>query len=137
MAEAPIDLIRWEGDGNSVVVQVTRRDGTDQLAGEFQVETPFVRGSLKTSFAPEDLREWQHALDMLDTGHDIAWRDGTSAPGLFVERDEDDDRCRVTIRDHSMSLTAVTVAIPLTDAWFDDAYQRLDRVGESFGLNAH
>jgi hypothetical protein len=25
-----------------------------------------------------------------------------------------------------MSLTAVTVTVPLVDAWFDDAYDRLD-----------
>lgn len=132
MAGVPIDLIRLEGEGNSITLQITERSGTDQLTGEFQVDTPFVRGSLKTWIALEDLREWQQALDMLDAGYDIAWRDGTHAPGLAIELDEDDDRCRVTIKDRSTSLTTVTVTVPLTDAWFDDAYQRLDLAWETW-----
>ncbi|MBY8881115.1 DUF5959 family protein [Streptomyces sp. PLK6-54] len=130
MAEGPIDLIRWEGDGSSVVVRITAEGGGDGLNGEFDVETPFVRGSLRTSMSLEDLRAWQQALDLLDTGHDIAWRADTRAPGLFVELAEDDDRCRVTVKDDATSPTTVTVTVPMTDAWFDDAYHRLDRAFE-------
>ena len=52
MAEEPIDLIRLEGGGNSVILRITGKeagkgpDETDVLAGEFQVDTLFVRGSL-------------------------------------------------------------------------------------------
>ncbi|MEW2623786.1 DUF5959 family protein [Streptomyces sp. NPDC048106] len=92
------------------------------------VALPFVRGALKTWIFPEDLRQWQQALDSLDTGRHIAWREGKRAPWLFIELDEEGDRCQVTIKDHFMSLTTVTVTVPLADAWFDDAYQRLDLV---------
>ncbi|EFL31658.1 predicted protein [Streptomyces viridochromogenes DSM 40736] len=138
MAEEPIDLIRLEGQGNSVVLRITgseRRDHPhrpDVLAGEFRIDTPFVRGGLPTRLLAGDLRQWQQALDMLDAGQDIAWRADTRAPGLFIERDEDDDRCQVTIRDDSMSLTTVTVTVPLADTWFDDAYRRLDLALETW-----
>ncbi|WP_225824094.1 DUF5959 family protein [Streptomyces naphthomycinicus] len=138
MAEESIDLIRLEGEGSGVVLRITgkeEREHSDVLVGEFQVDTPFVRGRLKTWLTPEDLRQWQQALDMFDAGHDIAWREGTRAPSLSVERHEDDDRCRVTVRDHSMSLTTVTVTVPLTDAWFDDAYHRLDLTWETWPLD--
>lgn len=98
------------------------------------VVTPFVCGTLQTWLSPEDLRQWQRALDSLDAGQDIAWREGQRAPWLFIELDEDDDRCQVTIKDHSMSLTTVTVTVPLVDAWFDDAYRRLDLVGETWPM---
>ncbi|MEU2060315.1 DUF5959 family protein [Streptomyces sp. NPDC013455] len=135
MAGEPIDLIRLEGGRNSVVLRIDgkqRHERTDVLVGEFEVRTPFVRGSLQTWVFPDDLRQWQQALDLLDAGRDAAWREGGRAPWLFIERDEDDDRCRVTLQDHSMSLTAVTVTVPLTDAWFDDAYDRLDRIWETW-----
>ena len=139
-AEDPIDLIRLEGDGNSVILRITgkeqrkRPNEADVLIGEFVVDTPFVCGALKTWLFPEDLRQWQLALDSLDAGQDIAWREGKRAPCLFIELGESDDRCQVTIKDRSMSLTSVTVTVPLTDAWFDDAYQRLDSVSETWPL---
>ncbi|WP_405590655.1 DUF5959 family protein [Streptomyces sp. NBC_01092] len=138
MAGDPIDLIRLEGDGNSVILRITEKEErkrpteTDALVGEFLVDTPFVHGALKTWVFPEDLRQWQQALDSLDAGQDIAWREGKRGPWLFIELDENDDRCQVTIKDHSMSLTTVTVTVPLVDAWFDDAYRRLDLVWETW-----
>ncbi|KUN17656.1 hypothetical protein AQJ11_38015 [Streptomyces corchorusii] len=140
MPEDPIDLIRLEGDGNSVILRITGKEErkppteANALVGEFVVDTPFVRGTLKTWISPEDLRQWQQALDLLDAGQDIAWREGKRAPWLFIELDEDDDRCQVTIKDCSMSLTTVTVTVPLADAWFDDAYQRLDLVWETWPM---
>ncbi|MFJ9736833.1 DUF5959 family protein [Streptomyces sp. NPDC101166] len=140
MAEDPIDLIRLEGDGNSVVLRIAgkeeRRSPTeaDALVGEFLIDTPFVRGTLKTWLFPEDLRLWQQALDSLDAGQDIAWCEGRRIPWLFIGLDEDEDRCRVTIKDHSASLTTVTVTVPLADAWFDDAYRRLDSVWEAWPM---
>ncbi|MFD8237129.1 DUF5959 family protein [Streptomyces sp. NPDC059696] len=132
MGEEAVDLIRLEGEGGSVVLRIVGREGGGVLVGEFLVETPFVRGGLKTWISPEDLRQWQQALDSLDAGRDIAWREGQRAPWLFVDLDEDDDRCQVTIKDHSASLTTVTVTVPLVDAWFDDAYRRLDLVWETW-----
>ncbi|MFJ3308208.1 DUF5959 family protein [Streptomyces sp. NPDC086549] len=138
MAEDPIDLIRLEGDGNSVILRIVgkaerkRPSEANVLSGEFVVDTPFVRGTVKTWLLPEDLRQWQEALDSLDAGQDIAWCEGKRIPWLFIELDEDDDRCQVTIKEHSMSLTTVTVTVPLVDDWFDDAYRRLDLVWESW-----
>ncbi|MET8784100.1 DUF5959 family protein [Streptomyces sp. NPDC049097] len=139
MAEDPIDLIRLEGDGNSVILRITGKEErkrpteADCLVGEFVVDTPFVRGALETWVFPEDLRQWQQALDSLDAGQDLAWREGQRAPWLFIELDED-GRCQVTINDNSMSLTTVTVTVPLSDAWFDDAYRRLDLVWETWPM---
>ncbi|MFI0721717.1 DUF5959 family protein [Streptomyces sp. NPDC021224] len=131
MAEEPIDLFRFEGDGNSVVLRISGKDKNVLLSGEFVVETPFVSGSLRTAISGDDLGEWQQALDLLDTGHEISWRDGAAAPWLYVELDEDDGgRCHVTVKDAQASGAGVTVPVPLDDAWFDDAYRRLDLVRE-------
>ncbi|POX50234.1 DUF5959 family protein [Streptomyces sp. Ru72] len=140
MADAPIDLMRLEGEGNSVVLRITgmepRRDpdAMPVLTGEFLVDTPFVRGSVPAWLLPEDLRQWQQVLDALDAGRHIAWRAGTRGPRLFVERDEDGERCRVTVEDASTSSTA-TATVPLKDEWFDDAYHRLDLIWETWPLN--
>ncbi|MFJ8362732.1 DUF5959 family protein [Streptomyces sp. NPDC093984] len=141
MADAPIELMRLEGEGNSVVLRITGEqprkdpDATRVLAGEFLVDTPFVRGSVAVWLFPEDLRRWQQALDALDAGQDIAWREGARGPRLFIERDEDGERCRVTVEDASASGTSVTVTVPLKDEWFDDAYHRLDLASENWPLN--
>lgn len=122
MADEPVDLIRLEGHGNSVILRVT--GAQDGLSGEFLIQTPFVRGSLRAPVFAEDLWEWRDALDGLDTGHDIAWRDGGPRPPVYVERDG--DLALVTIKDPTGSATTVTVTVLLTDRWFDDAYERLD-----------
>lgn len=139
MSEQPIDLIRLEGDGSSVVLRISGEEsrqeaaGSGVLAAEFVVETPFVRGSVRTSVSAADLREWQEALDVLDTGHGIAWREGAAEPGMSIERDDaDGDRARVTVTDAAAFRTAVTVDVPLGDAWFDDAYDRLDLVWKTW-----
>ncbi|MGW1028110.1 DUF5959 family protein [Streptomyces sp. NPDC002577] len=141
MADGPIDLIRLEGEGSSVVVRITgiREAGPaadsaagDVLAGEILVDTPFVRGSTGISVFPEDLRQWQEALDALDAGQDVAWREGVRGPEMFVERDADEERAHVTIKDGSTSLTTVTVTVRLADSWFDDAYRRLDLTWETW-----
>lgn len=151
MAEEPIDLIRLEGEGSSVVLWITGSEEgegpgrPDVLTGEFRVDTPFVRGSLGTRLLPEDLRQWQQALDTLDVGQDITWREDARAPWLAVEHGEggedgeygeDGDRCRVTVGDPTLSLTTVTVTVgPLTDTWFDEAYRRLEAVWKTWPLN--
>ncbi|MBM9504291.1 DUF5959 family protein [Actinacidiphila acididurans] len=136
MAEQPIELIRLEGEGNSVILRLTGREklhdeaAADVLAGEFLVETPFVRGSFRTWVHPDELEQWQEALDALDAGQDVEWREGKRGAEMFIERDAAEERAQVTIRDTSMSLTSVTVTVPLADGWFDEAYERLDRAWE-------
>jgi hypothetical protein len=133
-SEGPIDLISLEGEGNSVIIRITGRQSaqdpprTDALAGEILVDTAFVRGSIATWIFPEDLTEWQEALDALDCGADVVWREDKRTTEVLISRDPDGERAHVTIADRSMSLTAVTVTVALADAWFDDAYHRLDQV---------
>ncbi|MEW2239927.1 DUF5959 family protein [Streptomyces sp. NPDC026666] len=69
------------------------------------------------------------------TRDSIAWREGKRAPGLFIELDEDDDRCQVTVKDHSMSLTTVTVTVPLADVRFDEAYRQMELVWETWPMS--
>ncbi|MGW5284226.1 DUF5959 family protein [Streptomyces collinus] len=54
-----------------------------------------MRGSLKTWVLPDDLRHWQEALDALDAGQDIR------GPEVFIERDPEEERAHVAIRDAS------------------------------------
>ncbi|MFD9220067.1 DUF5959 family protein [Streptomyces sp. NPDC060064] len=133
-SEGPIDLISLEGEGTSVIVRITGKKSaqdpprTDALVGEIIVDTAFVRGSIATWIFPEDLTEWQGVLDALDGGADVAWLEGKRTTEMLIELDPDGERAHVTIADRSMSLTTVTVTVVLTDAWFDDAYRRLDQV---------
>ncbi|MGW3623073.1 DUF5959 family protein [Streptomyces sp. NPDC000880] len=139
-SEGPIDLISLEGEGNSVIVRITGRQSaqdpprTDALVGEILVDTAFVRGSIATWIFPEDLTEWQEVLDALDCGEDIVWREGKRATEVLINLDPDGERAHVTIADRSMSLTTVTVTVVLADAWFDDAYHRLDQVLQTWPL---
>ncbi|MER7576720.1 DUF5959 family protein [Streptomyces sp. NPDC126514] len=137
MTDGPVDLVRLEGDGNSVVLRITGTDSAGGvpggvLTGVLVVDTRFVKGSLDLWVFPEDLREWQEALDALDAGQDVAWREFARGPALFVERDGEEERARVTVKDTSGSLTSVTVTVPLADSWFDDAYARLDLVWKTW-----
>ncbi|MEU3983475.1 DUF5959 family protein [Streptomyces sp. NPDC026672] len=52
-----------------------------------------------------------------------------------MELDEDDDRCQVTVKDHSMSLTTVTVTVPLADVRFDEAYRQMELVWETWPMS--
>ncbi|MBB4912536.1 DUF5959 family protein [Actinophytocola algeriensis] len=128
MADEPIDLIRFEGHGNSVVLRITGAQevvSTRVLNGEFLVDTPFVRGTLRATVVPADLWEWRDALDGLDAGHDIGWREHTRGASMIIERAG--DQALVTIKDDDGgAATTVTVTVPLPDEWFDDAYGRLD-----------
>ncbi|WP_381802242.1 DUF5959 family protein [Streptomyces niveus] len=140
MTQGPLDLVRLAGEGNSVVLRVTGRARRgaremDVLTGEFVVDTPFISGTLNTWLFPEDLTEWREcldALDALDAGRAITWREATRGPALSIERDDAEERLRVTIRDGMTTLTTVTVTVPLADAWFDDAYDRLDQAWKTW-----
>ncbi|MCF6525009.1 DUF5959 family protein [Streptomyces sp. JJ36] len=137
MDEASVDLIRLEGEGNSVILRLTDRErhgASDVLVGQVLVDTPFVRGSLKIWVFSNELPQWQEALDALDAGDNIGWREEKRGPELFIDRDVENERARVTIRDTAMSLTTVTVTVPLVDEWFDDAYRRLNLTWETFDL---
>lgn len=126
MAEAPIDLIHMEGEGNSVVLRVTGDQDAEVLNGELLVASTFVRGTLSWPVSPAELRSWQEALDELDAGYDVAWREDADGPAMFIERDPDFDRLNITIKDDVSSLTTVVITVPIADSWFDDAYERLD-----------
>jgi hypothetical protein len=138
-AEEPTDLIRLEGEGNSIIVRITAKErpsaqgSPEVLGGEILVDTPFVRGSTRIWVFPEDLREWREALDVLDVGEGyVSWREGGRGPEMFLERDVTNERVHVTIKDDAGALTAVTVTVTMTDSWFDDAYERLDRTWKTW-----
>jgi hypothetical protein len=133
VADGPVDLIRFEGLGSSVVLRITGPQDVvspQMLHGEFLVESPFARGSLNATIFPEDLWEWRDALDGLDAGHDVGWREDTRGASMVVERA--DGKAHVTIKDGEGS--AVVVTVPLTDEWFDDAYDRLDLTLKTWSL---
>lgn len=133
MADEPIDLIHMGGgEGNSLVLRVTGAEDDETLNGELLVVSPFVRGTLAWPVSPEDLRGWQQALDELDAGYDVTWCEDNWGPEMFIERDPDLDRLNVTIRDDVTSLTTVTIAVPIADSWFDDAYELLDLVWKTW-----
>ncbi|WP_037572147.1 DUF5959 family protein [Phaeacidiphilus oryzae] len=133
-----VELIRLEGPGNSVVLSLYggpgggTTGGGSALQGVITVDTPFVSGSTPVHLRPEDVEEWQDALDLLDAGGDIAWRKGGRGPELHVELDPEGDpeRAQVSVSDLAGALTTVTVGVTIDDAWFDDAYERLEEVRE-------
>jgi hypothetical protein len=131
VAEEPIELIHLEDEGTSVILRVAGAQDDEVLTGELQVVSSFVRGGLSWPLFPQDLREWQEALDELDAGYDIAWREGGRGPSVFIERVTDQDRMDVTVKDGG-SMTAVTVSVPVADSWFDQAYERLDLVWKTW-----
>jgi hypothetical protein len=138
MTEGPIDLIYMDGIETSVVLQISgttdEAAGSEVLVGEYVVRTPFVQGRLRTTVLADELWEWRDALDGLDAGNDISWGADTRGPELTIERDAEDQRAYVTIKDNSMSLTSVTVCVLMFDSWFDDAYERLDLVMKTWPL---
>ncbi|MFJ5262548.1 DUF5959 family protein [Streptomyces sp. NPDC088387] len=140
MAEEPMELIRIEGGGNAITLRITGRDvaqnsgGRDYLNAEFRVEGRFVGGTITSLIDGHDLDEWQQALDALDAGYDIAWCEKSPMPTLFIDLDEHNHGCRVSVREDQGPLTTVSMAMPLSDKWFDDAYRRLDKVRETWPL---
>lgn len=126
------DLIRFEGEGNSVVLRITGKEQgpPDMLVGEIVVDASFVRGSTRVVVSAEDLREWREALDTLDVGDGyVSWREGSGEPEVFLERDVTSEQVDITVK---YGTNAVTVTVPLTDAWFDDAYDRLDQMWKTW-----
>jgi hypothetical protein len=129
MADEPHDLIHLAGGGSTFALQIrgTYPGSDDLLDGELRIDTTFVTGRLQIWLAQDTLNGWRDALDVLDAGDDVAWDTGTRGPMVSFEHQEF-DRLAVTIKDPDASLATVTVPIRLTDDWFDDAYDRLDRV---------
>lgn len=128
-----VELFRFEGEGNLVVLQLREVDRDPggrggQFLGTIVVESGFVSGSIPIYVGvPEDLTAWQEVLDHLDAGHEAHWmKDKRSAEVLI--RWDGDDRFEVTVRDRLSSLTDVTVTVAASEEWFDQAYDRLDRV---------
>lgn len=128
------EFIRLVGDGGSVTVRITGRAEGAALAAQILVDTPFVRGSATTPLVPQDLAEWQDALDALDTGKDVAWPEGEhdAGPVIEVEPGPGGGRAHVTVAAGAASPVTVALDVTLTDVWFDDAYHRLDEARRTF-----
>ncbi|WP_411108770.1 DUF5959 family protein [Streptomyces sp. c-19] len=140
-AHGPMDLIHLGGiGGNSVVVRVTGREigaldqQPDVLVGEISIETPFVKGSIKTWIFPQDLTDWETALNNLAVGESIAWRENKRATELHIDLEEGLERATVSVADRSMSLATVQVTIDLTDGWLEDHLSRLDGVRQAWPM---
>ncbi|MFI5807900.1 DUF5959 family protein [Streptomyces sp. NPDC051561] len=136
-----MELFRLGDEGSSVVLRIRqaeplRAGGGHMLGGTITIDTPFVQGSTTIVLFPGDLTAWQQSLDSLDAGYDIAWHDHASSPWVYIERDAPEERAHITVHDPSMAMTKVTVTVPLTDAWFDDAYDRLERVLRTWPVDA-
>ncbi|MEV6245955.1 DUF5959 family protein [Streptomyces sp. NPDC051742] len=137
----PMDLIHLAGiGGNSVVVRVTGQElgasgrHPDVLVGEISIETRFVKGSIKTWLFPQDLTDWETALNTLAVGESIAWRKDKRATELHVDLEEGLERATVSVADRSMSLTTVQVIVDLADGWLEDHRARLDRVRQAWPM---
>jgi hypothetical protein len=133
VTDGPIDLIHLEGEGNTFALQIrgTYPGSDDLLEGELRVDTTFVTGRSQIWLAQQTLDSWRDALDVLDAGDDVVWDTGTRGPIVSLDHREF-GRVAVTIRDPERSMVTVTVPIPLDDDWFDDAYDRLDRVWQKW-----
>jgi hypothetical protein len=133
MTDGPIDLIHLEGEGNTFALRIrgTYPESDDLLEGELRIDTTFVTGRLQIWLARETLDSWRDTLDVLDAGDDVVWDTGTRGPIVSFEHKES-GRLAATIRDPDASMVTVTVLVPLYDDWFDDAYDRLDRVWQKW-----
>ncbi|MFE5614915.1 DUF5959 family protein [Streptomyces sp. NPDC056470] len=134
-----VDLVHLAGlYGNSVVVRVSGRDTKGDprvLVGEIAVDTKFVKGTLPTWIFPEDLAAWRAVLDQLAQAGNASWRKGQKAAELHIEvvdRDEGEDRVRVSVVDRSMSQTTAQVLLDLADGWIDEQRSRLDEVQKAW-----
>ncbi|MFJ3406242.1 DUF5959 family protein [Promicromonospora sp. NPDC090134] len=140
-AGLPCELFRFGNDGNVVALRIDSLAPQDgrviQASGTIEIDCGDlsagngVRGALPTLVADDDLDAWREVLDALDLGHDVAWRADQKATEVHV-RWEHDDRLVVAVRDRMGLLTDVTTAVPVSDEWFDEAYDRLERVYELF-----
>ncbi|WP_329620214.1 DUF5959 family protein [Streptomyces sp. NBC_01255] len=140
-AQGPIDLIHLAGiEGNSVVVRVTGQEirasqhDPDVLVGEISVGTSFVAGSLKTWIFPQDLADWETALNTLAGGGSTSWREDKRATELHIDLEEGLERATVSVADRSMSLATVQVTIELADGWIEDHRARLGRVRQAWPM---
>lgn len=136
-----MDLIRLEGEGNSVILTITSEqdvvlDLGETLTAELRLDSTFVRGTMPLWLFPQDLRAWLDVLDGLDHGHDMLWLEDGRTPEISLARDDTFDRIHFTVKDWVSSNTTVSLIVPITDAWFDDAYERLDRVHRTWPLAA-
>jgi predicted dehydrogenase len=134
MAETagPVDLIHLAGEaGDRCVVRVIGRfepgvlTGHDILRAEVIVSSNGVQGELALFLLPEDLDEWQDALDGgLSVGSTAAIA-GDRGPGIVlrVQRNR-----RVAVRVHETDHLDVAMKFPIGPGWVDDLRQRLARV---------
>lgn len=133
MADEQFDLIHLERAGTTFALRIrgTYPGSDDLLDGEIRIDTAFVTGRLQIWLARETLDSWRDALDVLDAGDDVEWDTGTRGPVVSFGHVEF-GRVAVTVRDPESSMVSVTVAIKVDDDWFDDAYDRLDRVWQKW-----
>ncbi|ARF73214.1 hypothetical protein B7C62_13755 [Kitasatospora albolonga] len=129
----PRDLISLADDeGNSVTVRVLGRSPTwaSGLDAEIAVRTPFVSGRLDLPLSVADLNSWGDALDRLDADEDVAWREMSRGPSLFVQLVGERECPEVIVEDEGGSMVTVRVPLVPPDDWIAAHRRHLRRVME-------
>jgi hypothetical protein len=129
-----VDLIHLADDeGNSVTVRVTGREMPgvltrhDTLTADILVATEFVRGQLEVWLSPDDLVDWETALDQLAAGQDIRWL-GDRTPEIRIRLNGERGCPDVIVDDVPASMATVTVPVALGEGWPAGQRRRLDDV---------
>ncbi|MGK5632184.1 DUF5959 family protein [Streptomyces sp. URMC 123] len=110
-----VDLINLSDGDNGFRVRVLGRRSPgvphlhDQLDAEALITSSFVSGRLAMSLFPPDLEDWSRALDLLDAGQDICWRDNDHSPVIRIQPcNEEHDTPAVPVEDPSSSCVSVS-----------------------------
>ncbi|MFD7261654.1 DUF5959 family protein [Streptomyces sp. NPDC059874] len=134
MAEPTVlDLIRLEDkretSGHRVVVRVLGRydpgvlSGHDFLDAEIVVTTPCVSATFDVTLLPDDLEQWETALDALEAGTFVYWLTSGRTPSLKIEPIS---WSGFVVSVHDGPASGVTVTVPLSNPTAGLIYKQRD-----------
>ncbi|MEV4228210.1 DUF5959 family protein [Streptomyces bobili] len=135
-----IDLIhladRPGTSGHSVSVRVLERYQPGSLFGLLECEIVVAAESLSATFSvtllPEDLEDWEDALETLEARRFAVWLTSGRTPSLKFKPDGHD---RMAVSVHDGPASGVTVTVPLfapPPGWVDEQRDLLARVREVY-----
>lgn len=114
MERGPLDLVRLVDPTAGLVVRVLgTREGSDDLDVVVEV-VGAVRASWPDVVSRADLAEWEAALDELERGRPVSWRDGGSSVALRLTPWPAGDRVDVRVWDEAS--TGIEVGVPVRPA---------------------
>jgi hypothetical protein len=130
------ELLDLTSYGTGLVIRVNGRYGPgvpqshDWLAGEMVVTSEFVSGSVEQIFLPQDLDDWEAAIELLAAGVDASWmHESGRTPELHLRfLDVGWPALEVTVDDPNASRARVTLVVDVTEGWIDDLRTRLAQV---------